>query len=99
MPAIAARTMARHLRPVLGMATFKGAVLAADFILLWGVVAENHVFQARILAGVALVTMLLKYAFDMYHVSWEGLHPKSSYEHNGWDDRIDLGCQCRNFYV
>ncbi|MDO8767546.1 MAG: sodium:proton exchanger [Burkholderiaceae bacterium] len=79
-PAIVFRLSGWRPNPVLDMAVFGVAVLAAGFMLSWGAeAAEKRISQGLILALVALVTVLPEYAVDMYYAYQAGKAPESNY--------------------
>ena len=77
-PAIVFRLSGWRPNPVLDMAVFGVAVLAAGFMLSWGAeAAEKRISQGLILALVALVTVLPEYAVDMYYAYQAGKAPEA----------------------
>ena len=81
-PAMLFRLMGWDSLPLVNTAVFGVAVLAADFMLSWGVeAAESYISQGLILAVVALITVLPEYAIDMYYAFQAGRAPESNYVH------------------
>lgn len=82
VPAVIFRFSGWRPNPVLDMAVFGIAVLAAGFMLSWGAeAAEKRIAQGLILAVVALVTVLPEYAVDLYYAYQAGRAPDSNYVH------------------
>lgn len=82
VPAAVLRFSGWRPNPVVDMAVFGAAVLAAGFMLSWGAeAAEKRISQGLILAAVALVTVLPEYAVDMYYAYQAGKAPDSNYVH------------------
>jgi len=80
LPALALRIEGWRPDPVLDMAVFGVAILAAGFLLSWGAeAAEKYVSQGLILATVALVTVLPEYAVDIYYAFQAGRSPGDGY--------------------
>lgn len=81
-PAIALRVTGARPGPLLDVAAFGSAILAAGFMLSWGAeAAEKRISQGLILAAVALVTVLPEYAVDLYYAFQAGKAPTSHYVH------------------
>lgn len=82
VPALAFRFLGWRPNPLVDIAVFGAAVLAAGFMLSWGAeAAEKRISQGLILAMVALVTVLPEYAVDMYYAYQAGKAPDSNYVH------------------
>ena len=80
IPAILLRVEGWRPDPVLDMAVFGVAILAAGFMLSWGAeAAEKYVSQGLILAAVAIVTVLPEYAVDVYYAFQAGRAPEQGY--------------------
>lgn len=80
IPAIVLRTQGWRPDPLLDMAVFGAAILAAGFMLSWGAeAAEKYVSQGLILAAVAIVTVLPEYAVDIYYAFQAGRAPEQGY--------------------
>ena len=59
--------------PLVDPLVFGGALLAACFLLSWGVeAAEEHVSQGLAMAALAVVTVLPEYAVDIYYTLQAG---------------------------
>ncbi len=81
-PAIALRMSSARPGPLVDVAVFGSAILAAGVMLSWGAeAAEKRVSQGLILAAVALVTVLPEYAVDLYYAFQAGKAPNSPYVH------------------
>jgi len=79
-PAIVLRIQGWRPDPLLDMAVFGAAILAAGFMLSWGAeAAEKYVSQGLILAAVAIVTVLPEYAVDIYYAFQAGRAPEQGY--------------------
>lgn len=80
VPALVLRIEGWRPNPVLDIAVFGLAILAAGFLLSWGAeAAEKYVSQGLILAAVALVTVLPEYAVDLYYAFRAGSSPGGGY--------------------
>jgi cation:H+ antiporter len=80
IPAILLRIEGWRPDPILDMAVFGIAILAAGFMLSWGAeAAEKYVSQGLILAAVAIVTVLPEYAVDVYYAFQAGRAPEQGY--------------------
>lgn len=80
LPAISLRLKGTHLSPLADAFVAGVAILAAAFMLSWGVeAAEAHVSRGLALAVLALITVLPEYAVDFYYAFQAGRQPGSEY--------------------
>ncbi len=80
LPGLAARLSGFQIAPLLSTLIFGGAILAAGFMLSWGLeAAEEHVSQGLAIAVLALITVLPEYAVDIYYTWQAGQNPGSPY--------------------
>lgn len=80
LPGLAIRLGGLHLAPVADLAVSGLAILAAGFLLSWGVeAAEEHVSRGLALAVLALITVLPEYVIDLYYAFQAGRDPGSDY--------------------
>lgn len=79
-PALIVRLQALTLNPLLDSIVFGVAILSAGFLLSWAAeAAESYVSQGLVLAVVAIVTVLLEYAVDIYYAYRAGSDPAKGY--------------------
>ena len=79
-PGVLLRLGGAHLSPVADAGIAGLAILAAGFLLSWGVeAAEEHVSRGLALAGLALVTVLPEFVVDFYYAFHGGQQPGSDY--------------------
>ena len=82
IPAIYFRAAGLRPDPLLDVAVFGIAILAAGFMLSWGAeTAEGQISAGLILAVVAIITVLPEYAVDLYYAWRAGQEPESNYVH------------------
>ena len=82
VPAMVLRYTGARPDPLLDLAVFGAAILAAGFMLSWGAeTAEGQISGGLILAGVALISVLPEYAVDLYYAYRAGQAPESNYVH------------------
>lgn len=81
-PALALRFTGAQTSPVMTAALAGLAILAAGFMLSWGVeAAEEHVSRGLALAVLALITVLPEFVVDFYYAMRGGQLPDSDYVH------------------
>ena len=67
-PGLVLRLEGVHLSPIADVGVAGLAILAAGFLLSWGVeAAEEHVSRGLALAALALVTVLPEFVVDFYY--------------------------------
>ena len=79
-PGLMLRLGGAHLSPVADAGVAGLAILAAGFLLSWGVeAAEEHVSRGLALAGLALITVLPEFVVDFYYAYHGGQQLGSEY--------------------
>lgn len=82
LPALVVRFGGLPLAPLPTAALAGLAILAAGFMLSWGVeAAEEHVSRGLALAALALITVLPEFVIDFYYALRGGQNPASDYVH------------------
>lgn len=80
LPGLILRIAGIPLAPLTEMLVSGLAILAAGFLLSWGVeAAEEHISRGLALAALALVTVLPEYVIDLYYAFQAGRDPGSDY--------------------
>ena len=81
-PGIFLRLKGVHFSPVADVLIAGLAILAAGFLLSWGVeAAEEHFSRGLSLAVLALITVLPEFVVDFYYAFHGGQNPGSDYVH------------------
>ena len=69
-----------HVTALVHLAVSGLAILAAGFLLSWGVeAAEEHVSRGLAIAALALITVLPEYVIDLYYAFQAGRDPGSDF--------------------
>ncbi|MEO5558570.1 MAG: sodium:proton exchanger [Dokdonella sp.] len=80
LPGLGMRLTGSHLTVVAEVGFSGLAILAAGFMLSWGLeAAEQHVSRGLALAVLALITVLPEFVVDFYYALQGGQHPGSDY--------------------
>ncbi len=80
VPGLSARLLGMQIGPLLHALLSGVAILAAGFLLSWGMeAAEEHVSRGFAVALLALLTVLPEYAVDVYYTLQAGRHIGSDY--------------------
>ena len=80
LPGLTLRLAGVHLPPLMDAMVAGISILAAGFMLSWGVeAAEEHVSRGLALAVLALITVLPEYVVDIYYAFQGGRQPESHY--------------------
>lgn len=80
VPGLTARLLGMQIGPLFHALLSFAAILAAGFLLSWGMeAAEEHVSRGFAVAVLALLTVLPEYAVDVYYTLQAGRHIGSDY--------------------
>lgn len=80
LPGLWVRMSGTHVSAVAGALIAAVGILAAGFMLSWGLeAAEKHVSRGIALAALALITVLPEFVVDFYYALQGGRHPGSEY--------------------